>query len=341
MNFYRLLSLVSGHKLPPSLKVLGLATLHLLHRRSVAVYLDPVTGCNLRCRMCYFSSPKHDSRLRSIHDERLKQVADAFFHRAMKVQIGCGTEPSLYPKLLEIIRLARNADVPFVSMTTNGQLLASNGNKLNALVEAGLNEITISAHGTKKNTYEYLMPGAKFERFESLLALLSLVKNKYPDFIIRLNFTFNSLNIEDLRPDNFSALWHEIKPDIVQLRPVQDIGGIWTDYNIQVLKERYGETIGKLREYLGALGVTVIAPDKEQLDSVNDTQDWASSIIEDVSYCYVSPDSVYKPDFIVGKDTYESYHRRCRTLKRLLQCVLGRRKGRHRNATKKLNYTVK
>lgn len=341
MNFYRLLSFVTGRKLPARIKVLGLLTMHLLHRRTVAVFLDPSTGCNLRCRMCYFSNPEHDSRVRDITDERLGHIAKAFYHRALKLQIGCGTEPTLYRGLDKIVARAKKEGVPFVSITTNGQLFASDPGRLERLVSAGLDEITLSAHGFRAETYEYLMQGARFDRFRKLLEILADLKKRYPHFRIRVNYTFNSLNIDDLSPDIFNSLWRDVDPDIIQLRPVQNIGGTaWTDYSMDGVKAKYDRTIGPLAEQCRAKGITVIAPEKPQFDQVDDKQDWSTAVIEDLSYCYVSPDSLYKTDFIEGEDTYESYHRRLHTAAAMLRSVVSP-KGRLRKTSKKLNYTVK
>ena len=66
------------------------------------------------------------------------------------------------PRLAEIIARGKNAGVPYISLITNGQLIASGKVSLPDLVKAGLNEITLSMHGTRQETYEHLMTGAKF-----------------------------------------------------------------------------------------------------------------------------------------------------------------------------------
>lgn len=341
MNFYKILSFATGKKLPPRIKVLGLLTLHLLRKRTVAVFLDTSTGCNLRCRMCYFSNPEHDSKARSIETDRLLHIARAFYHRALKLQIGCGTEPTLYRGLEDIIRQGKAAGIPFISITTNGQIFANDPAWLERLIAAGLDELTLSAHGTRPETYEYLMPGAHFDRFVRLVETLAELKQRYPQFKVRLNFTFNSMNIEDLSPDSFWGLWKNTRPDIIQLRPVQNIGGTaWTDYSMDKVKTAYEHTIARLTVDCRQKGITVIAPEERQLDMVNDEQDWSSAVIEDLTYCYVSPDAVYKSDFAPGIDTYESYHRRKHTSRALLKSVFFPR-GRKRSTSKKLNYTVR
>lgn len=90
-NFYFLLK-INQHIKSVRLKSAGIYLLHLLGKRYFGIFLDPVLACNLRCRMCYFSD--EEKRKRFSHGmfkpEDLPRLADAFFHRALKLQIGCG-----------------------------------------------------------------------------------------------------------------------------------------------------------------------------------------------------------------------------------------------------------
>lgn len=123
MNYYRLLTinkLISN----PRLKLLGVWLLHQFNRRYLAVYFDPVMACNLRCKMCYFTDDAYVKKLKDIFKkEDLPVLATAFFKRAIKLQIGCGTEPTLYPHIGEIIKQAKRHEVPYISMTTNANLI--------------------------------------------------------------------------------------------------------------------------------------------------------------------------------------------------------------------------
>lgn len=343
MNIYRYLRLLSA-RMPAWIKISGLAGMHLMGKRTLGIFLDPVGGCNLRCRMCYFSSAeKPVFKKKSLTEEELSAIASSLFHRALKLQIGCGTEPTLYPALEEIIRLGVKAGIPYISITTNGQLIASGRVDLRRLAEAGLNEITLSMHGTSRTTYEYLMQGASFDAMRTLVGILAGIKKDFPDFRIRVNFTINSMNMRDLSDDSFRNLWKECKPDIIQLRPVQEIGDSdWRDFDPAPLEKDYDNTIGKFAEECRSRGITCIAPTKDQLRQVTTSQSGATAVIEDFSYCYISPDSCYKEDFKAGKDTYESYHRRHHSFRRLLRAAFSSdAKRRNRKVSKKLNYTVK
>jgi len=344
MNIYKILQLAGNNRMPRFVKMLGLWAIHIAGRRHIGIFLDPVLGCNLRCRMCYFSNPERRAKLKgTISTEQLNLVENTFFKHALKLQIGCGAEPTLYKDLTDIVRRAKRQGIPNISLVTNGQLIANGHVDIAALTAAGIDEIIISMHGTGSDTYEYLMPGARYDNMVKLLGLLANVRKENPDFRVRINFTVNSMNIRDLEGDKFRRPWPEgFRPDVIQLRPVQNIGGTeWTDYDMTSLKEAYDSTIRNITEYCRANGITCIAPTKEQIDEVAGEQDGDSALIEDITYCYISPESTYKDDFELGKDSFKSYHRRKHTGQRLFAAAFRKTQDRSRHSSKKLNYKVR
>ena len=145
MNVYKLLNLnnkIKNHRV----KFFGLFLFHILGKRYLAVNLDPVMACNLRCKMCYFTDKEYVKKLKGVFTNlQLSRIAEVFFSRALKLQIGCGTEPTLYKDLPSIVRLGKKYKVPYISLTTNANLL--NDKKIEDLLIAGLDEFTISLHG--------------------------------------------------------------------------------------------------------------------------------------------------------------------------------------------------
>lgn len=345
MNVYRLLKLGTTRSLPAPVKLLGLWGMLRFKRRLLGVFVDPTLGCNLRCRMCYFSDEAKRKEMHGLMDaSQLELMEKLLLPYALKLQIGCGAEPTLYKGVGDIVSRGRRAGVPYISLTTNGQLIGTGRIDIEELIRLGLNEITLSLHGTESEIYENLMAGAKFDIFLQTVKKLGVAKAKYPDFVIRVNFTVNSLNIDNLRDNNFFELWDTagVQPDIVQLRPVQKIGETsWTDFDLGRLKAEYDATIGNVIALCRERGIKCIAPTPANIDSVDDIQEGVTSTIEDITYCYVSPDSFYKPDFEPHKDTLHSYHRRKHTGRRLLKSILTGNKSRTRNISKKLNYTAK
>lgn len=343
INIYKLLKLATGKLLPGRLKIAGLWLMHISRRRMLGIFMDPADACNLRCKMCYMSIAAERAKHKGlISDTILAQLPKSLYHRTLKLQLGCGAEPTLYPNLQQIVEQAHAAGVPYISLVTNGLRIADGHVDLDKLCEAGLNELILSMHGTNAASYEELMTGASFEQFKKLIAISEQCRQKYPGFVIRINYTINSLNVDDLADDSFWNLWASKGPDIIQLRPVQNMGETeWDDFSLDKIKALYDKTIGRFIEECKKRGILCLAPSLEQLDAVDNTQDSTSSTIEDLTYCYISPTVVYKDDFDPSKDTYESYHRRVATSGKLLRHIFGRNASRNRNVSKKLNYTVK
>ncbi|MDE5821180.1 MAG: radical SAM protein [Paramuribaculum sp.] len=345
MNIYRVIKYLGIGAIPGWLKIAGLLGIYLLKRRIAGVYLDPVLACNLSCKMCYFSDPSKRSELKGIITEStIEMLEKNVFPYTVKLQIGCGAEPTLYKHLPSLISRAKKSAIPYISLTTNGQLIASRKISLKDMVDAGLDEITLSIHGTDRETYEYLMPGAGFDLLQNLIKQLSKIKKEKGNrFLIRLNFTINSLNLSNLRDNRFWEIWEEngVLPDIIQLRPVQKIGeSAWTDFDLSSLKRDYHSTIGNIVSRAQKEGITIMAPTLKSLDMVATPQGASEAIIEDISYCYVSPTSVYKSDYDIISENIYSYLRRHHTGRLLLRSIFCRSKSRSSNVSKKLNYKV-
>ncbi|MCH5239802.1 MAG: radical SAM protein [Muribaculaceae bacterium] len=344
MDIYKIIKLVGINKVPGFVKLLGLWSLIKLKRRFLGVFIDPVAACNLRCKMCYFSNPQKRSQLKgTISEDKLTTLENKILPYALKMQIGCGTEPTLYPNLALLIKKSKNKGVPYISITTNGQLIAQNKISLDALIEAGLDEITISVHGTTKEIYEELMPGAKFELLTELIHKLGIIKSNTGKPLIRVNFTINSLNIENLRGNCFFSPWDDgnCKIDIIQLRPVQKIGeSEWKDFDLSFLEKNYNETVGNVIERAKQRDITCLAPTIDSLKNNFDIQDDVSALLEDISYCYISPDTIYKNDFLPSKENIFSYLKKKKMSSLIFKTIFGKGKVRGKNTSKKLQYKV-
>lgn len=293
--------------------------------------------------MCYFSDPEKRSSMKGImSDNDLQNCASSLFPYALKLQIGCGAEPTLYSGLEKIVALGKEYGVPYISLTTNGQLIASGKCSLEALVRAGLNELTLSLHCTTAEVYEYLMPGAKFELFKKLSMEIARVKQQFPEFRLRVNYTLNSLNVHNLEGSKFWDLWQEGGiPDIIQLRPVQKIGDSeWKDFDPTPLVEHFDTTIGAVVAECRRRGIVCISPTREQIKTVLAKQDSTAALIEDITYVYVAPGVCYKEDFECGKETYIEYHKRKHTVRHLLNNIVYSSASRDKRVSKKLNYTI-
>jgi molybdenum cofactor biosynthesis enzyme MoaA len=317
------------------IKNLIIYILHLTGKRYFGIFIDPVFACNLRCRMCYFSD--EEKRKTFTHNrmqaEDLDRIAGAFFHRALKLQIGCGAEPSLFPHNIELIRLGKVYKVPYISFITNANRLKDKDWR--ELVAAGLDEITLSLHGVTQQTYEYFMTGASFETFCNSLQSLTDLKKEYPNLKIRINYTVNQDNLQELV--SFFDVFGIYSIDILQIRPIQNMGQTaYSNFSWHSLIEQYDETIETLRQTCVRKQITCIAPGKKNLLKPSN----ADSNLVDSTYFYISPAYCWENDFNWATDTYESYAKRTHLGRKLLTLVFKPRKQSN-NAKKKLNYEIK
>ena len=285
-------------------KNIGFWLFHVLNKKYLAIYLDPVLSCNLRCLSCYFSNDEIRKDLKgAFKEEELERVSQAIFARALRLQIGCGAEPTLFKHNPKIIQLGKECGIQHVSLTTNANLLTEE--MIKSYLAAGLDEMTISIHGVKKETYEYLMNKASFEKLLEVLEIIAREKQKYPKFILRLNYTINNHNVNELK--ELFDVYGKFDMNILQLRALRNIGGeirsVDTDLNFN---KTIQEAVLLLKAQCKKNGVTFIKH-KEFLAHDDEVED---KYMESASYCYISPKSFWEDDFKWREETFNEYSER-------------------------------
>ncbi|MCB0398323.1 MAG: radical SAM protein [Winogradskyella sp.] len=331
MNIYKLLQLnrkIKSHRI----KFLGLFLLHKFNKRYLAVNLDPVLACNLRCKMCYFTDADYVKTLKGqFKEDDLEHVAQTIFNRALKLQIGCGTEPTLYKNLVRIVELGKQHKVPYISITTNANLLTKEN--IEPLLQAGLNEFTISLHGVTKESYENFMKKASYEKFQNALNAFVELKKTY-DFKVRINYTFNKDNFYELK--DFFKHFKGASFDILQLRPIQKIGNTeYNDFDVSSLEKDYLDLIKDVRQQCSDHHITLMAPNS--LSVLREEND--SSFVFDYTFCYVSPNKFWKDGFNWREESFNDYSKKIGWSKLLLSNAF-KTKSELRSLSNKLNYEI-
>lgn len=331
MNVYKLLKLnrnIKSHRI----KFLGLFMLHKLNMRYLAVNLDPVMACNLRCKMCYFTDADYIKTLKGqFKDEEIDLVAKTVFKRALKLQIGCGTEPTLYKNLVKIVALGKQYKVPYISITTNANLLTEE--KIEALLKAGLDEFTISLHGVNKESYESFMKKASYEKFHNAFKAFQKLKAQY-NFKVRINYTFNKDNFYEL--EDFFKHFNGKSFDILQIRPIQKIGNTeYSDFDLETIRADYPKLINHIKARCKENNITLLAPDA--IPNKNDVNN--SSLIFDYTFCYISPQKFWKEGFNWKTESFNQYSKKIGWSKQLLFNVFKSEK-QLKSLANRLNYDV-
>jgi MoaA/NifB/PqqE/SkfB family radical SAM enzyme len=284
--------------------------------------------------MCYFTDKEYTLHLKGIIPrENLGFYANALFKNALKLQIGCGAEPTLYKDITKIIQLGKHYGIPYISLTTNGNLLTQES--IRDYSNAGLNEFTISLHGVIKESYEFFMGKGNYGKFFSNLLLISDEKKKNPKLKLRINYTFNKDNFLEL--ENFFDVFKDISIDILQLRPIQKIGN--TEYqntNLDSLKDVYLSLLEKIK---------VIAKEKNIIllssGSLYPRSSSNQNYLTPYTYCYVSPNYCWREDFNYTKETFSQWSERTHWKSKIFSAILKNKKDLEKDTgTEKLNYSV-
>lgn len=320
MNIYNLLKInryLKNHKI----KFLGLWLLHILNRRYLAINFDPVMACNLKCKMCYFTDENYIRKLKGIFDEaELERLSNSIFNRALKLQIGCGTEPTLYKHLPKIVALGKLYKVPYISLTTNANLL--NKSLIEELVNNGLNEFTISLHGVDKIEYEDFMGRASHEKFMKALTEISNLKKTYNNLKLRINYTFNVDNFYSL--NNFFKIYGNLDIDILQIRPIKKLGDTeYQKFDISPLENDYDILISMIEKECEKRDIVLLA-NRSYNNLMKENN--ISSLVYKYTYCYASPERVWRNDFDWRNENFNQFSKRKRWSRELLSNVFKTKK---------------
>jgi MoaA/NifB/PqqE/SkfB family radical SAM enzyme len=284
--------------------------------------------------MCYFSDEAKRSTLKGkFTDEELALFAKSLFPNALKLQIGCGAEPTLYSNLEKIILLGKQYKIPFISVTTNTILLTQE--KINAYAAAGLNEFIISLHGVTRTTYEEFMVGANYDTFIKNISLIGDAKKQYPNLKLRVNYTFNQDNFDEIK-DIFS-LFRDVQIDVLQLRPINNIGNsAYKNFDLTPLENKYNILIEQIKNEAQLRKTILLCNDI--LTAGNPKNESTNGFLTPYTYCYASPKTCWHDGFDFRKETYSQWSKRTHWKTEILKNVF--RNKKHFECSRALKYSV-
>lgn len=307
MDFYKILSTVQNIK-NHRIKFFGLWVFNLLDKRYLNVQFDPVLACNFKCKMCYFTDPEAIKTLKGVFKkEELDAVAKQVFKNTLKLQIGCGAEPTLFKHVLEIIQLAKVYKIPYLSMVTNGNLLTQD--TISSFSSNGLNEFILSMHGVNKETYENFMDKGNYNKFHEVLQLINKEKQTNKNLQLRINYTFNKDNFLEL--NRFFEFFGQYNIDTIQLRPIDKIGNTaYNNFDLSSIETEYKTIIEKLTTETKKRKINFIAPTSIKRVLLNENpveNDNNNSYLIPFINCYISPEYFWKPDFNWRESTFKQW----------------------------------
>ncbi|HRF57903.1 MAG TPA: radical SAM protein [Campylobacterales bacterium] len=123
--------------------------------------IENVSRCNLSCNMCLVSLTKTQKRADDLSLEDFKAILDEQIG-VFEIKIQGIGEPFLHKDFIQMVSYAVKKDI-WTRSTTNATLLHIDDN-YKKIIDAGIGELQISVDGTRKESYEGIRKGARFER---------------------------------------------------------------------------------------------------------------------------------------------------------------------------------
>lgn len=164
----------------------------MVRERSLSFNLEPTFRCNLGCEMCpRFSS--EDPHL-DMSEQTYARIRAAMGYAHTVDFTGWG-EPMLHPRIYDMVRTAREEGCA-VSMTSNGTVL--NERNSQALIDAGMQRLTVSVDGMRPRTFEAIRLGASFEKVTANLTRLVQLSARGGELELGVAFTIQEDNAPDL-----------------------------------------------------------------------------------------------------------------------------------------------
>lgn len=179
-----------------------------LRSKPLSGIFSPASTCNYRCKFC-----ESDSQLKSVHTRFANTISakdfsalDFFGKHTWSVSFfGNIGEPLLNREFTEIAHGLKKKGI-YLSVNTNGSLLSQEVSQ--KLVRMGFDDILVSFHAGKKQTYDFLQ-NKSFNLVCDNISYLTSIKKQYPR--VFFNFALNKINGPEI--SEFVALCKKLQID--------------------------------------------------------------------------------------------------------------------------------
>ena len=136
--------------------------------------IEATNRCNLKCIFCDKLPYLSPDEFGDMEYELYTRIIDEGSEKGLcSIKLSYRGEPLLHSRLSDMIAYARKKEILDVYFNTNAMLLTES--KARALIDAGLNRISISVEGTDAVAFEQARIGARFNRIkrnaETLMSL--------------------------------------------------------------------------------------------------------------------------------------------------------------------------
>ncbi len=198
---------------------------HISTEFPLVLNIEPTNACNLRCTYC----PRDKAVLRQgtnyLSVELFRKIIDEAceYNQLIMLNLHKDGEPLMHKKLPEMVAYAKRKNVArTIHLNTNGTLLGTRVGR--ELLDAGIDDITVSVDAAFPETYHKLKKSRKFDALNRAVESFIEHRDKVgAETFIRVKI-MEFAQVTDLEIKAFHDRWQGIA-DHVQVTGVHDWGG--------------------------------------------------------------------------------------------------------------------
>jgi len=155
------------------------------HKNLSHIFIELSSRCNLDCTFC---SLRENFKEKGTMALKTFYSLENAFQKLKSVSFHCNGEPLMNGEIIKMLSFSRNKNSHMnISFSTNGLLLTPELSL--ALLENGLDGISFSMDGSKKETYENMRKGSNFEKFLKTVSEFIELKKKTRNRLKKIGIT--------------------------------------------------------------------------------------------------------------------------------------------------------
>lgn len=194
---------------------------NIVVRFPLHVDIEVTDKCNLHCVMCVHGQGEVPDTGFMDFDFACKLLDECKRSKVSSIKLNWRGEPALYSRLGDLIKYAKKIGIPEVQLNTNGNPFTKD--RIEEVINAGLDRIIFSVDGVAKNTYEKIRVGGDYQRLinniEHFIDFKKRMGLKKP--FIRVQMVRMKENMHEVK--GFINLWRG-KVDDIRISDVTDRG---------------------------------------------------------------------------------------------------------------------
>lgn len=176
--------------------------------------IEATNMCNMKCPMCYRHKMNSKESMMD-YDLYKKIINECSKNNAYSIRLSWRGEPLLHPRLIDMIRYAKNKGIKEVSFLTNGLILDEYLSR--ELILSGVDWITVSFDGIGE-TYEKIRYPSKYEEALERLRKFQQIKKelKTSKPVLKAQTIWSAIR------DNHEEYYQELSPIVDKISSISN-----------------------------------------------------------------------------------------------------------------------